>query len=57
MVMPYHDSPMRVAKDDLSSHIDELVHEEKTALKHLLMYEHASTALCGCYKHDTEKVR
>ena len=55
--MSYHHCPVRVAEYDLSTHIDELVHEEETAFKHLLMNQNTSLALGCSHKHHAEKVR
>ena len=40
-------STVWIAKDNLSSHIDEFINEEQTALKHFLMEQHATPGLCG----------
>ena len=48
---------MRVTKDDLSSHIDEFVHKEQTALEHLLMDQNATLALDCNHEKYAEEVR
>ena len=55
--MSYDYRSVRVTKDDLCTHIDELVHEEETALKHLLVDKDATLALGRCNEHHAEKVR
>ena len=48
---------VRIAKNDLRTHVDEFVDEEQTALKHLLVDKHTPPAL-GCDNQDnTKKVR
>ena len=56
MVVSDDYSPVRVAENDLGTHLYKFVHEEKSAFEHFLMYQHTSFALCGNYQHDTEKV-
>ena len=56
MVVTDHDSPVRVAKDDLGSHVDQTVNEEQPALEHLLMDKHASPALGGDNENHAQKV-
>ena len=46
--MAHDDCPVRIAKDDLSTHIDQFVNEEQSALEHLLMEQHRATSL-GSY--------
>ena len=57
MVVSDHHGAVRVAENDLRSHVDELVHEEQPALEHLLMDEHTALALGGHHKHHAQKVR
>ena len=38
---------MRVAEDDLGTHVDKLIDEKQTTLEHLLMEEYASPCLGG----------
>ena len=45
-----------VTEYDLSAHIDELVYEEESALKHLLMDEYATLSLSGCDEEDAQEV-
>ena len=54
MVVAHHHSTVRVAENNLCTHIDELVDEEQSALEHLLMEEHAATCLC---RHNEENRR
>ncbi len=56
MVMTYHHGTVRVAEDDLRTHIDQFIHEEETALEHLLMEEHTATSLGSHYEKHGEKV-
>ena len=49
-------SPMGIAKDNLCTHIDELVNEEQTALKHLLMEEHTTFRLRCHHQQDGDEV-
>ena len=56
VVMTHNHGSVRVAQDDLSSHVDELVNEEQTALKHFLVDEHCALGLCGYHKHDAQQV-
>ena len=51
MVVSHHHGSMRVAQDNLSSHVDELIDKEETALEHLLMEQYTASRLC-C--HDDE---
>ena len=51
-----HDA-VRVTQYHLSAHIDELVHKEQAALKHLLMYEHATLGLSCRYQQHAQQVR
>ena len=50
MIMADDDSAMRVAKNDLSPHIYQLINKEETAFKHLLMNQHTSLALSSHHK-------
>ena len=47
---------MRVAENYARSHVNELVDEEETALKHLLVYEHRTGSLGGYHKEDAQQV-
>ena len=47
VVLSYDCGPVRVAKDDFGTHVDEFVHKEKPAFKHLLVDQHASFGLGG----------
>ena len=56
MVVTYHHGTMRVAKDNLRTHVDEFIHKEETALEHLLMEEDTTASLGSHYQQDGEKV-
>ena len=56
MVVTYHHGTVRVAKNDLRTHIDEFIHKEETTLEHLLMEEDATASLGSHYQQDREKV-
>ena len=47
---------VRVAEDNLGTHVNKLVNKKETALKHLLMDEHAAAGLCSHNKGYTDKV-
>ena len=47
---------MWVAEDNLCAHIDELIHKEETALKHLLMNEDCPLGLCCHNEEDAQQV-
>ena len=46
-VVSYDYSTVGVAKNYLCAHVNELVHEEQAALKHLLVEEHGTAGLRG----------
>ena len=50
-------STVRIAEDDLSTHVDKLVDKEQAALKHLLMDEHTTSRLYSHDQDDTHEVR
>ena len=56
MVVAHHHSTVRVAENNLCTHIDELVDEEQSALEHLLMEEHAATCLCRHNEENRQEV-
>ena len=56
MVVTYHHGTMRVAKDDLSTHVDELVYKEEPALKHLLVNQHRTLGLRADHQQDAQQV-
>ena len=56
MVVPYDDSAMWVAEDDLCSHVDEFVNEEESAFEHLLVDEHRAFGLGSNDKEHTQEV-
>jgi hypothetical protein len=47
-----HGGPVRVAENNLGSHIDQLVYKKQPAFEHFLMDKDRSTGLCGHYQHD-----
>ena len=49
--MTYHHCTVRIAEDDLRTHIYQFIHEEETALEHLLMEKHTSASL-GCHHEE-----
>ena len=57
MVVTYDDCAVRVAEDNLGSHINQFVREEKPAFEHLLMNQHATLALRCHHEHHRKKVR
>ena len=52
--MSYHHGAVRVAQYYLCSHVDELVHEEESALEHLLMEQYAAACL-RCHHNENRK--
>ena len=48
---------MRVAQDNLGTHIYQLVDEEQTALEHLLMYQYRAASLSSHYDEHRKEVR
>ena len=46
-IVTHDHSTVRIAEDNLCTHVNEFIDEEQTALKHLLMEEHAATSLSG----------
>ncbi len=56
-VKAYHGGAMRITQDYLRPHIDEFIHEEQPAFKHLLMDQHAAFRLCCKHKNNTDQVR
>ena len=52
-----HRSSVRVAKDDLRPHVDQLIHKEQAAFEHLLMDQHTTDSLGGNHQEDTQQVR
>ena len=47
---------VRVAENDLRAHIDQVVHEEQTAFKHLLVNQHGALRLGGDHEHHADQV-
>ena len=56
MIVSDYYGTVRVAKDDLRTHVDQFVHKEQAALKHLLMDQYASFGLGGYHEHHTQQV-
>ena len=54
--MAHHHGAVGVAKDNLCTHVDELVDEEQAALKHLLVDEHAALGLSGNHEQHRDEV-
>ena len=48
---------MRVTKDNLRPHINQLVHKEQAALEHLLVNQHRTFGLCGHHEQHTQQIR
>ena len=57
MVVAYYGGTMWVTKDNLRTHIYELIDKEQTALEHLLVDEHRTLCLCCHNEKYREKVR
>ena len=57
VVMSDYYGAVRVAQNDLRSHVYQFVHEEEAAFKHLLMNQHAAFRLCGNYQQYAQQVR
>ncbi len=47
---------VRVAEDNLSAHINELIHEKQARLEHLLVNEHRAFGLRSHYQKDAEQI-
>ena len=47
---------VRIAEDDLRAHVDEFIHEEQTALKHLLMNQYGSLSLSSHHQQYGQQV-
>src|SRR6185503_17236138 len=52
-----HRNAVRIAKDDLRAHVDELDDEEKAALEHLLVNEYVAFRLGSQHERHADKVR
>ena len=50
------DGAVRVAQDDLGTHVNEFVHKEESALKHLLMNQDAAVGLRCHHQQDAQQV-
>ncbi|MPM90402.1 hypothetical protein SDC9_137523 [bioreactor metagenome] len=47
---------MRVAQNNLRTHIDKLIHEKQAALKHFLVYQYAAFGFGGNNQHHAQQV-
>ena len=56
MVVAHDHGAVRVAEDNLRTHVDELVGEEEAALEHLLVEEHAALRLGGHHQQHRQQV-
>lgn len=56
VVMTDDNGAVRVAEDNLSSHIYQLVHKEQTAFEHFLMNEYTAFCPGGNHQQHTEQV-
>ena len=56
LVVSYDNCAMWITQDDLCSHVYQLVNEEQSAFKHLLMYQDASFGLCCNNQQYTQKI-
>lgn len=54
--MPYDDGTVRVAENNLCTHVDKAVYEEQTALEHFLMEQHRAASLCRHHDKYAEQV-
>lgn len=57
IAQPDHSRPVRIAKNDLRSHVDQFVDKEETAFEHLLMDQHTADSLRRHNEEDTQQVR
>jgi len=57
VVVADDDGTVRVAEDDLGTHVNQFVHEEETTLEHLLVDQHRATCLGGHHEDDRQEVR
>ena len=51
-----HYGPVGVAEDYTRSHVEKLIHKEKTALEHLLMYQHTAACLSADHQKNTDEI-
>ena len=56
MVMPHNHGTMRIAEDNLCTHIYQLIYEEEPTLEHLLMEKHTATSLGSHHDEHRKKV-
>ena len=56
MVVPHDDSAVGITQDNLSAHVDELIHKEQAALEHLLMNEHRALGLSSHHQQYAQQV-
>ena len=57
MVMANNNRTVRVAEDDLCTHINQFIDKEETRFEHLLVNEHGAFRLGSDHKEDGEQVR
>ena len=55
VIMSDYYGAVRVAQNDLCSHVYQFVHKEEAAFKHLLMNQHAAFRLCGNYQQYAQQ--
>ena len=56
LVVTHNDGAVRIAEDDLRTHVDEFVHEEQARFEHLLVDEHRSLGLCAHHEEHAQQV-
>ena len=56
MIVTHNNSPVGVAEDYLCTHVYELIYKEQSALKHLLVEEHAALCLRSHHEEHAEQV-
>src|SRR5687768_13288466 len=52
-----HRGPVRITKDYLCAHVNQLINKEQPAFEHFLVNKHASPGLSSSYQYDTQQVR
>ena len=56
MIVPDHRRPVRIAQNDLSAHVDQLIHEKQATLEHLLVNQHRPFGLRRNDQKDRQQV-
>ena len=56
MIMSDDNCTMRITKNDLCTHVNQLIDKEQTAFKHFLMNQYASFSLSSYHEHHTQQV-